>query len=45
VQVGTANYLNPGIAGEIADGITAYAARHGFARVADLVGALEVPQR
>ncbi len=45
VQVGTANYLNPGIAGEIADGIAAYAARHGFARVADLVGGLEIPQR
>lgn len=45
VQVGTANYLNPGIAGEVAQGIVDYAARHGFARVADLVGALEIPQR
>jgi dihydroorotate dehydrogenase (NAD+) catalytic subunit len=45
VQVGTANYLNPAIAGEVADGIVAYAARHGFTRVADLVGALEIPQR
>jgi len=45
VQVGTANYLNPGIAGEVADGIVAYAARHGFTRVADLVGALEIPPR
>ena len=43
VQVGTANYLNPGAAGEVADGIRVYAARHGFARVADLVGALELP--
>ncbi len=43
VQVGTANYLNPAVAGEVADGIRAYAARHGFARVADLVGALELP--
>ncbi len=43
VQVGTANYLNPAAAGEVADGIAAYAARHGFARVADLIGALEVP--
>jgi dihydroorotate dehydrogenase (NAD+) catalytic subunit len=41
VQVGTANYLNPGVAGEVADGVRAYAARHGFARVTDLVGALE----
>jgi dihydroorotate dehydrogenase (NAD+) catalytic subunit len=45
VQVGTANYLNPAIAGEVADGIVAYAARHGFARVADLVGALEIVPR
>jgi dihydroorotate dehydrogenase (NAD+) catalytic subunit len=41
VQVGTSNYLNPAIAGEVADGVAAYAARHGYERVADLVGALE----
>ncbi len=41
VQVGTSNYLNPAIAGEVADGIFSYAERHGFARVTDLVGALE----
>jgi dihydroorotate dehydrogenase (NAD+) catalytic subunit len=45
VQVGTGNYLNPGLAGEVADGIVDYAARHGFARVSELVGALEVPAR
>jgi dihydroorotate dehydrogenase (NAD+) catalytic subunit len=45
VQVGTANYLDPSIAGEIADGVAAYAARHGFDRVGDLVGALETPDR
>ena len=45
VQVGTANYLNPAAAGEIADGIAAYAVRHGFRRVADLRGALELPAR
>jgi dihydroorotate dehydrogenase (NAD+) catalytic subunit len=43
VQVGTANYLNPLAGPEVAEGIVAYAARHGFARVADLVGALEPP--
>jgi dihydroorotate dehydrogenase (NAD+) catalytic subunit len=43
IQVGTQNYLDPGVAGEIADGITAYAARHGYQRVGDLVGALEPP--
>lgn len=43
VQVGTASYLNPMAAGEVVDGIAAYAARHGFARVRDLIGALELP--
>ncbi len=41
VQVGTANYLDPEVAGRIADGICDYASEHGFRRVADLVGALE----
>ena len=43
IQVGTANYLNPAAAVEIAEGIEAYALAHGFARVADLVGTLEWP--
>lgn len=43
VQVGTSNYLDPSIAGRVAEGVAAYAARHGFARTADLVGALEIP--
>jgi len=42
VQVGTANYLNPMAAAEVADGIAAYAAAQGCARVADLVGTLEI---
>lgn len=42
VQVGTLNYLDPGAAERIAEGIADYAAEHGFARVADLTGALEV---
>jgi dihydroorotate dehydrogenase (NAD+) catalytic subunit len=45
VQVGTANYLNPALAGEIADGIAAYAERHGFGSAAGLRGALEPPRR
>lgn len=44
VQVGTANYLDPAAAAAVADGIEAYAERHGIARVADLVGALELPE-
>ena len=43
VQVGTSNYLDPAISGDVAEGIAAYAARHGFERVADLTGALEPP--
>ena len=45
VQVGTSNYLQPAVAGEVADGVAAYAERHGFARVSDLVGRLELSQR
>ncbi|MFP6641799.1 MAG: dihydroorotate dehydrogenase [Myxococcota bacterium] len=41
VQVGTSNYMKPMAAAEIADGISADAGRHGFPRVADLVGALD----
>lgn len=43
VQVGTANYLNPMAAAEVAEGMAAWAARHGIARLADLVGTLEMP--
>jgi dihydroorotate dehydrogenase (NAD+) catalytic subunit len=45
VQVGTQNYLDPAVAGSVAEGIAAYCARHGVRRVADLVGALEWPTR
>ena len=43
IQVGTTNYLDPGAAERIAWGIADYARKHGFARVADLTGALEIP--
>jgi dihydroorotate dehydrogenase (NAD+) catalytic subunit len=45
VQVGTSNFLDPGVAGEVADGIEAYLVRHGVPRASDLVGALQIPQR
>jgi dihydroorotate dehydrogenase (NAD+) catalytic subunit len=45
VQVGTANYLNPLAAAEVADGLAAYCARHGVGRLASLTGALEQPVR
>ena len=41
VAVGTATFSNPGAAAEVFDGIVDYCARHGFAAVRDLVGALE----
>ncbi|MEN8181450.1 MAG: dihydroorotate dehydrogenase [Myxococcota bacterium] len=43
VQVGTANYLNPMVAGEIVQGLEAYAVRHELASLTELVGALELP--
>ncbi len=45
VQVGTANFLNPTAAAEVAEGIEEYCARHGVERVSDLVGAVEFPGR
>jgi len=41
VQVGTANYLNPAIAGEIARGLADYAAAQGVSAVSELIGALD----
>jgi dihydroorotate dehydrogenase (NAD+) catalytic subunit len=41
IQVGTANYLDPAVAGSVADGLAAWAREHGVARLTDLVGALE----
>jgi dihydroorotate dehydrogenase (NAD+) catalytic subunit len=43
VQVGTANFLNPMAAAEVAEGIEGYCTRHGVDRVTDLVGAVEFP--
>lgn len=45
VQVGTASYLNPGVAGEIVDGIEQWCASRGVARTAELVGTLAMPRR
>jgi dihydroorotate dehydrogenase (NAD+) catalytic subunit len=44
VQVGTMNYLDPSAAGKVARGIAEYARRHGFERVADLTGRLDIPR-
>ena len=41
VAVGTATFTDPGVIARVHDGIVDYCERHGFARVADLTGALE----
>ena len=41
VAVGTAVFTNPNVVEEVHDGIADYCARHGFASVAALVGALD----
>jgi dihydroorotate dehydrogenase (NAD+) catalytic subunit len=41
VQVGTANFVDPFIWGKLLAGIRDYMARHGVARVADLVGSMQ----
>lgn len=38
VSVGTANFHNPGVTAEVADGIGEYMERNGFESVADMVG-------
>ena len=42
VQVGTANFVDPFIWPKLTDGIRDYLGRHRIARVADLVGTLEI---
>jgi dihydroorotate dehydrogenase (NAD+) catalytic subunit len=43
VQVGTANFVNPRTALEIADGLASYLQAHGIADIAELVGAARPP--
>jgi dihydroorotate dehydrogenase (NAD+) catalytic subunit len=42
VQVGTANFVNPGATMDILDGIEAYLKEHGIGKVTDLIGTLEI---
>ena len=37
IQVGTANFVNPGATMEIIDGIEAYLDRHGFSHVSEII--------
>ena len=42
VEIGTANFIDPSVTMKVVDGLEDYCRRHGFARVSDLTGALEV---
>ena len=41
IQIGTANFINPAVSVEVADGIRCYCERHGDQEVTALIGALE----
>lgn len=45
VQVGTANFVDPFIWGKLTAGLDDYMTRHQIARVADLVGSLQLPKK
>lgn len=42
IQIGTANFIDPAISVKVAEGLKDYCERHGFEKVSDLTGALEV---
>ena len=42
IQVGTANFIDPGISVKIIDGIRSYLQKHNIANVNELIGALEL---
>jgi len=44
VQVGTANFVDPGIYARILDGFTAYLKRHGLESIGEVVGTLRFPE-
>jgi dihydroorotate dehydrogenase (NAD+) catalytic subunit len=44
VQIGTALFVDPAVATEVHDGIGDYLDSHGFDRLTDLVGAVEIPE-
>jgi dihydroorotate dehydrogenase (NAD+) catalytic subunit len=45
VQIGTANFVDPGVYARVASGLTAYLERHGLASIGDVVGTLDFPKR
>lgn len=42
VEVGTANFMNPAVTGEIVDYIKEYLLRHGMASIDELIGGLQI---
>ena len=42
VELGTANFVDPGITVKVVDGINEYLDRHGFKSVKEIIGALEI---
>jgi len=42
IQVGTANFVNPGVSEEIVDGISSYVKEHRLDSIRELIGALDV---
>ena len=42
VQIGTANYLDPTVAGGVVEGLEAYCRRQGVPRLRELIGALDL---
>ncbi len=42
IQVGTANFIHPGITGEIVKGMENWCAEHHIEKISDLIGSLEV---
>lgn len=42
IELGTANFINPGITVKVVDGINEYLDRHGFKSVKEIIGALEI---
>ncbi|MBQ8968870.1 MAG: dihydroorotate dehydrogenase [Bacteroidaceae bacterium] len=41
VEIGTANFIDPGVSTKVVRGISEYLARHGFSSVREIIGALE----
>ena len=45
VQIGTANFVDLGVYGQIEDGLNDYLKRHGLAKLEEIVGTLEYPEQ